>query len=314
MSGATRQKQRIGFVGLGVMGQPMARNLIAAGFPVTVWNRSPARSEDLGKEGAAIAEDLAGVCAEADLIITMLADDAAVSGVYSGEHGLIRAASPGTLLVEMSTISPDMARELAEAARERGLAILDAPVSGGDVGARDGTLSIMVGGAGDDVRRAGAVFEVLGSRTAHVGPPGAGQVTKACNQVVVAVTFAALSEALVLGSKLGVVPAAILEALAGGMAASRVIDVRRDNFLEHDFEPGFKVDLHHKDLTIALEAAAAGGVSLPLTALVQQMFQQLRAAGFGGEDDTALLRIAEAAAGHQIGTNEGIADATDRIG
>ena len=201
----------------------------------------------------------------------------------------------------MSTVSPALARELAEEATARGVGFLDAPVSGGDVGARDGTLSIMVGGTAADVERAGSIFEVLGSRVTHVGAAGAGQVAKACNQVLVAVIFGGLAEALVLGSKLGVDPAAILDAVGGGMAANRIMEVRRGNFLDHDFAPGFKVDLHHKDLEIALGASGEVDAPLPLTAEVQQMFRQLRAAGHGGEDDSALLRVAEQRASHRIG-------------
>ncbi len=202
----------------------------------------------------------------------------------------------------MSTVSPAAARELAEEAAAREVAFLDAPVSGGDVGARDGTLSIMVGGEAAAVERARPVFEVLGSRVTHVGAAGAGQVAKACNQVLVAVIFGGLAEALVLGSKLGVDPAAILDAVGGGMAANRIMEVRRDNFLDHDFAPGFKVDLHHKDLEIALGASGEVDAPLPLTAEVQQMFRQLRAAGFGEEDDSALLRVAEQRANHRVGT------------
>jgi 2-hydroxy-3-oxopropionate reductase len=291
---------RVGFAGLGIMGRPMAENLIVAGFRLTVWNRSPDAAHALAARGATVATDIRTLGGESDVVITMLSDDDAVSSVYGGADGLIASAQPGTLLIDMSTVSPALSRQLVGAARQRDLAMLDAPVSGGDVGARAGSLSIMVGGDAGAVRRAQPVFEVLGDRVVHVGRAGAGQVTKACNQVVVAVVFAALSEALVLGSKLGVSPAAILDALSGGMAANRVIEVRRQNLLDHDFRPGFKVDLHHKDLQIALAAAAGADVALPLAALVQQMFHQLRAAGFGDEDDSALLRIAETAAAHRI--------------
>jgi 2-hydroxy-3-oxopropionate reductase len=224
-----------------------------------------------------------------------------VRAVRDGPDGVIANARPGALVVDMSTVSPALSRELAATAAARGVSTLDAPVSGGDVGARDGTLSIMVGGEAADVERARPLFDVLGSRVTHVGPAGAGQVVKACNQVLVAITFAGVAEALVLGSKLGVEPAAILDVLSGGMAANRVMEVRRSNFLNHDFAPGFKIDLHHKDLEIALSAAGATDVPLPLTAAVQQMLRQLRAAGHGEEDDSALLRVVEAAAGHRIG-------------
>jgi 2-hydroxy-3-oxopropionate reductase len=245
------------------------------------------------------------LAAEADIVISIVSDDTALRKVLGGPEGAIAAARPGSLVIDMSTVSPALARELAEEATARGVGFLDAPVSGGDVGARDGTLSIMVGGSAADVERARPVFEVLGSRVTHVGAAGAGQVAKACNQVLVAVIFGGLAEALVLGSKLGVDPAEILDAIGGGMAANRVMEVRRDNFLEHDFAPGFKVDLHHKDLEIALAASGEVDAPLPLTAEVQQMFRQLRAAGHGGEDDSALLRVAEQRAAHRLGDQAG---------
>ncbi len=292
---------RIGFIGLGVMGAPMARNLLAADFEVVAWNRSPEPLGALVEAGARAADGPTAVASEADILITILKDDPVVREVLGGPDGAIAAARAGSLVVDMSTVSPALARELAAEAGARGVAFLDAPVSGGDVGARDGTLSIMVGGEAADVERARPVFEVLGSRVTHVGAAGAGQVAKACNQVLVAVIFAGLSESLVLGSKLGVDPAAILDAVGGGMAANRIMEVRRDNFLDHDFAPGFKVDLHHKDLEIALGASAEVDAPLPLTAEVQQMFRQLRAAGHGEEDDSALLRVAEQRASHRLG-------------
>ncbi len=241
------------------------------------------------------------MAAAADLTIAILKDDAVVRAVLGGPEGAIAAAAPGSLVVDMSTVSPALARELAAAAGERGVGFLDAPVSGGDVGAREGTLSIMVGGEAADLERARPVFDVLGSRVTHVGAAGAGQIAKACNQVLVAVIFAGLAESLVLGSKLGADPARILDAVGGGMAANRIMEVRRGNFLDHDFAPGFKVDLHHKDLEIALAASGEVDAPLPLTAEVQQMFRQLRAAGHGDEDDSALLRIAEQRAAHRLG-------------
>ncbi len=292
---------RIGFIGLGVMGAPMARNLLAADFEVIAWNRSPEPLAELARAGARAVDGPGAAAAEADIVISIVSDDAALREVLGGPEGAIAAARPGSLVVDMSTVSPAIARELAAAAGERGVGFLDAPVSGGDVGAREGTLSIMVGGSAEDVERGRPVFDVLGSRVTHVGDSGAGQIAKACNQVLVAVIFGGLAEALVLGSKLGADPAAILDAVGGGMAANRIMEVRRDNFLDHDFAPGFKVDLHHKDLEIALGASGEVDAPLPLTAEVQQMFRQLRAAGHGGEDDSALLRVAEARAAHRLG-------------
>jgi 2-hydroxy-3-oxopropionate reductase len=280
------------------MGRPMAGNLLAAGADLVVHNRSRAAQEALVARGAAGAETVAEVARRADIIITMLADDQAVRSVVGDE--LLPAARPGSLIVDMSTVSPALSRELAAQAAQRDVGLLDAPVSGGDVGAREGRLSIMVGGDAADLERARPVLEVLGGTITHVGPAGAGQVVKACNQIVVGITYAAVSEALVLGSRSGVDPALILDVLSGGLAANRIMEMRRDNFLEHRFDPGFRVDLHHKDLAIALEAGASTDVALPFTALVQQMFQMLRARGDGGLDHSALLTVVEQWAGARI--------------
>ncbi len=278
----------IGFIGLGVRGEPMARNLVAAGHDVVVHNRSP---KDVDGARSVSLEEAAG----ADVVITMLPDSAAVLSVAEA----IVAGEPD-LWIDMSTIHPTVAMQLSE----RGVATLDAPVSGGDVGARQGTLSIMVGGAEEDFARARPILEAVGKTIVHVGGPGAGQTVKACNQIVVALTIEAVSEALVLGSKAGVDPEKILDALGGGLAANRVMEMRRSNFLEHDFTPGFRVDLHHKDLNIALESGDAFGVPLPATSLAQQMFRALRAKGRGGDDHSALLTVIEESAQHQIGAEE----------
>ena len=201
----------------------------------------------------------------------------------------------------MSTISPVVTRELAQRAAEREVGYVDAPVSGGDVGARDATLSIMAGGSREDFERARPILEALGKTIVHVGPTGAGQVVKACNQVVVALTIEAVSEALVLGSKAGVDPQTIIGVLSGGLAASKVMEVRGRNFLEHDFDPGFRIDLHHKDLGIALSTGRELGVPLPATAAVNEMLGALRAKGLGDRDHSALLTFVEELAQHTIG-------------
>ncbi len=293
--------ETVGFIGLGIMGGPMAGHLVAAGYDVLVHNRTQEKQAALVAQGARVADSPAAVAREASVVITMLTDDAAVRHVLAGENGVFAGAQPGLLTIDMSTIAPATSRDLAAIAAPLGIRTLDAPVSGGDVGAREATLSIMVGGDAADVERARPVLDVLGSRVTHVGPAGAGQVVKTCNNLLVGITFAGVAEALVLGSKLGVDPAKILDVLSGGMAANRVMEMRRRNFLEHDFAPGFKVDLHHKDLNIAIASGDEADVPLPLTAVVQQMMRQLRAAGHGDEDDSALLRVVEAAAGHRIG-------------
>jgi len=282
----------IGFIGLGVMGRPMAANLLAAGTDLIVHNRTPAAQEALVALGAAGARSPAEVAAGADIIVTMLADDQAVRTVVGDE--VLPAARPGTMIIDMSTVSPALSRELAARAAERDVRMLDAPVSGGDAGARDGTLSIMVGGEPADLERARPLLEVLGASIVHCGAAGAGQVVKACNQVLVAITIAGISEALVLGGKLGVDAGVILDVLSRGLAANRVMELRRGNFVNHAFAPGFRVDLHHKDLDIALASGGQANVPLPLTAGVQQLFRQLRAAGWGGQDHTAIFAAVEA--------------------
>jgi 2-hydroxy-3-oxopropionate reductase len=292
--------ETIGFVGLGVMGRPMAVNLRRAGYQLLVHSRSPEPVRALEAEGAEVAPSPKDLAERSDVVITMLPDSAAVRGVVLGESGVLAGARSGSLLIDMSTIHASVSIEISRAARERGVAVLDAPVSGGDIGAQQGTLSIMVGGEVGDFERARALFDVLGKTVVHVGETGAGQIVKACNQVVVAVTIAAVSEALVLGSKAGVDPGRILDVLGGGLAANKVMEVRRRNFLEHDFTPGFRVDLHHKDLNIALESGDAYGVPLPVTSVVQQLLRALRARGQGAEDHSALLSVIEGLAEHRI--------------
>jgi 2-hydroxy-3-oxopropionate reductase len=292
--------ERVGFIGLGIMGMPMARNLMEAGYELTAHNRSPEKAEELGKEGATVAAIPREVAEKSDVVITMLPDSPQVREVVAGENGVLEGISEGALLIDMSTISPVVTEELAEAVKEKGASMLDAPVSGGDVGAIEATLSIMVGAEERDFKRAKPLFEAMGKTITHVGPVGAGQVTKAANQVVVALTIEAVSEALVLGSAGGVSPQKILEVLSGGLAGNKVMEVKREKFLSHNFEPGFRSELHHKDLGIALAAGREYGVVLPVTAIVDQMLLSMRRKGWGGEDHSALLRIIEDLSQHTI--------------
>ncbi|MBV9944773.1 MAG: 2-hydroxy-3-oxopropionate reductase [Solirubrobacterales bacterium] len=293
---------KIGWIGLGIMGGPMANNLLDAGHELVVNTRHRARAAEQERRGAQWAESPGRVAEDADTIITMLPDSPQVSEVMTGEQGILSTARDGTLVIDMSTISPVVTAQLAQAATEKGVGLVDAPVSGGDVGAKEGTLSIMAGGSEADFARAKPLLEVLGKTIVHVGAVGAGQVVKACNQIVVALSIEAVAEALVLGSKAGVDPARILDVLSGGLAANRVMQVRRENFLSHDFKPGFRIDLHHKDLGIALAAGREYGVPLPVTAIVDQMLQALRMRGHGSEDHSALLRVIEDWAQHEIGS------------
>jgi 2-hydroxy-3-oxopropionate reductase len=292
---------KIGFIGLGIMGKPMARNLMKAGHSLVVFNRSAGPMDELAAEGAEKASNAREVAEKSDVVITMLPDSPQVQEVMNGEQGVLAGAKVNTLVIDMSTISPVVTQQLAQEAQAKGVRMLDAPVSGGDVGAQQGTLSIMVGGRAEDFEQAKPLFEVLGKTINHVGSNGAGQTVKACNQIVVALTIEAVSEALVLGSRAGVDPAVILRVLLGGFAANRIMEVRGPNFLQHNFKPGFKIALHEKDLGIALATGHEYGVPLPVTAIVDQMFQALKQRGLGDQDHSALLTLLEDWAQHRIG-------------
>jgi 2-hydroxy-3-oxopropionate reductase len=285
--------EKVGFVGLGIMGAAMAGNLLEAEHELVVHNRTRTKAEQLISYGARVADSPRELAEVSDIIITMLPGPPEVEEVVAGEGGLLEGAAEGSLIVEMSTSSPLLARQLAHTARERGVRMLDGPVSGGDVGARDGTLSIMVGGEDEDFERARPLFEVMGETVVHVGGVGAGQVVKACNQIVVALVIEAVAEALVLGSKAGVAPDRVVEVLSGGLAANKVLDIKGEKFLSRDFTPGGKVEYHRKDLGIALAVGREYGVTLPVTALVDQMFGVLEAKGRGGWDHSALLNLIE---------------------
>ena len=298
--------ERIGFVGLGIMGKPMARNLAKAGYSLVVHNRSADDVEALVAEGGAYeaAASPREVAERAKTVITMLPDSPEVREVVFGDRGLLPAMGEGSLLVDMSTIAPATAVEVGEALAARGASALDAPVSGGDKGAIAGTLSIMVGGDAADVARAMPLFEAMGKTIVHVGGPGAGQIVKACNQVAVAVNFAGVSEALMLGAKAGVDPAKIAQVLGGGLAASRVLEMRGPTMIAGNFQPGFRVDLHRKDLGIALATGRATGVPLPVTALVGQLYESVADLGRGDLDHSALITLYQELARFQLGGTE----------
>jgi 2-hydroxy-3-oxopropionate reductase len=290
---ASEQLPSVGFIGLGIMGQPMARNLLRAGYRVVVRDIVAAAVQALVVEGAEGGGSPRDVAERTDILITMLPDSPEVEAVYAGVDGALAAARPGWLAIDMSSISPRVARELAERAAAAGAAMLDAPVSGGDKGAIAGTLSIMVGGTEADFERALPVLQALGKTIVHVGPSGAGQVAKVCNQVVVAVVIEAVSEALVLGAKAGVDPARIADVLQGGLAATKVLEMRRDNILGGRFDPGFRIRLHLKDLKNALDLAREAGVVLPAAAGVEQLMQRARIAGRGELDHSGLVTVLE---------------------
>jgi 2-hydroxy-3-oxopropionate reductase len=293
----------IGFIGLGIMGKPMARNLAKAGYDLVIYNRSRDDVDTLLAEGDQFqaAASPREVAERTKAVITMLPDSPDVRDVVFGEKGVLSAMSTGQLLVDMSTIAPATAVEVDAALRERGARALDAPVSGGDKGAIAGTLSIMVGGDAEDFQRATPLFEAMGKTIVHVGGAGAGQIVKACNQVVVAINYAAVSEALVLGAKAGVDPDKIVQVLSGGLAASRVLEMKGPTMVAHQFEPGFRVDLHRKDLGIARSTAAENSAPLPVTAVVSQLFEAAAAAGKGDRDHSALVTVYEELAQFTIG-------------
>ena len=287
------EKRTIGFIGLGVMGKPMARNLLEAGYTLVVHNRSRESVQELAQAGAQPAHSPAQVARESDLIITCLPDSPDVELVALGEQGLIEGVQHGDIYADMSTIAPTVAVEVAEALAEKGVRCLDAPISGGDVGAQEGTLSIMVGGDADVFDAVKPILEVLGRTIVLCGPNGAGQTVKACNQVQVALNLIGMAEALVLGQKAGVDPTIVLDVLSGGFAQSRVMDVRGPNIIRGIFEPGFRSELHYKDLNIVRETARAYRASLPGAALAHELFGAMQAQGWGDLDHSAVTRVIE---------------------
>ena len=283
----------MGFVGLGIMGAAMAKNLLGAGHDLVVHNRTREKAEALEALGAEVSDSPGEVARKCGVVITMLPGPPEVRQVVAGEDGLLDSAQKGSLLVDMSTSSPALARELHRAAKERGAETLDAPVSGGDVGAEKGTLSIMVGGEEEAFGRALPLFEVMGGTVVHVGGAGTGQMVKACNQIVVALVIEAVAEALILASRGGADPERVVEALSGGLAASKVLEIKGEKLLSHAFSPGGKAEYHRKDLGIALAAARDHGAARPATAIVDQMFGALIAKGRGGWDHSALVTLIE---------------------
>jgi 2-hydroxy-3-oxopropionate reductase len=281
----------IGFIGLGVMGQPMAEHLVRAGHAVKVHNRSPGPVQKLVAAGATAGASPAEVAADADMVITIVPDSPDVEEVALGEDGILSTAREGMLLVDMSTVRPDTARLVAKQAHARGVRFLDAPVSGGEVGAREASLSIMVGGDAEDFETALPILRSLGKTVVHVGPVGAGQTVKAANQLVVAGTIELVSEAIVLLEAHGVAMEPAIEVLAGGLAGNQILERKAAGMLARRFEPGFRIDLHHKDLGIVQAAARDSGVAIPVTALVAQMLVALRSLGRGGLDHSAILTL-----------------------
>lgn len=297
-------KEKIGFIGLGIMGRPMAGHLLDAGYELHVYNRSQDAVKFLAGKGAVPETNPAEVAAASDVVITMLPDSPDVEQVAFGEQGISASARPGLVYIDMSTISPGMAIKVADKLGALGVRCLDAPVSGGETGAINASLSIMVGGPEDLFREMLPIFEVMGKTITYCGANGAGQTVKACNQIQTALNMIAMSEALVLGAKAGVDPAVILKVLSGGYAQTRVMDVRGPKVIKGDFEPGFKSKFHYKDLNIIMETAKQLNVPLPATAIAHELFAAMVASGRGDLDHSAIINIFEDLAKVEARTKE----------
>ncbi len=291
------ERQRIGFIGLGIMGQHMATHLLNAGYPLVVYDLVPAATESLVGKGASPVSSCREVAQRSDVIISMVPDSPDVEKAALGMDGIIEGVRPRQIYADMSTISPQTAIRVAETLAAKGVRCLDAPVSGGQVGAQNAALSIMVGGPLDLFNEMVPIFQVMGKVVTHCGNNGAGQIVKACNQIQVALNFVGMAEALVLGTRAGVDPAVILKVLSGGYAQTRVMDVRGPKIIAGDFAPGFKSKFHYKDLNIIMAAARELQVPLPASAIAHELFSALLAKGRGDLDHSAVITVIEDLAG-----------------
>ena len=287
----------VGFIGPGIMGGPMALNLMKGGHKLWVYARRPAAAQGLVAAGATACATAAEVARHADVIFTVVSDTPDVESVIFGEHGIASQARAGSVIVDMSTISPTATKKFAERLAQQNVEMLDAPVSGGETGAINGTLSIMVGGKASVFERVKPLFECMGKNIVHIGDNGAGQVAKACNQIVVAVTIEAVAEALTFARKNGADAAKVREALMGGFAGSKIMEVHGKRMLDNDFKPGFKVGLHQKDMRIVMETAHQLGVALPAAAMVTQHLNALMGTGDTNLDSAAVVKVIERMSG-----------------
>jgi len=281
---------KVAFIGMGTMGAPMALNILAAGHEVTVHNRTREREEAVAKEGAQRAASPQEAAQGAEIIITCVSDTPDVEDIILADTGIIHGAQPASIVVDMSTISPTVTRRITAELNKKNIKMLDAPVSGGSEGAQKGTLSIMIGGEADDVAKALPVLEAMGKTITHVGSIGAGQITKAINQIIISGTYMTVAEGLTLGIKAGLDMQKVVQAVSGGAAGSWILNNRADNVIKNEYPLGFRVKLHRKDLGIALNAARELGVTLPCTAFVEQIENGLIAQGYGDEDVSAIAR------------------------
>ena len=290
----------VGFIGLGIMGRPMAKNLLKAGYSLVVHSRSQGPVQELAGLGAKTADSPAALARAAEVVVLMLPNSPDVELVALGPKGLLEGARSGQTVIDMSTISPIVSKKVGAELAKKGAHFLDAPVSGGEKGAIEGTLSIMVGGEPADFQAVLPIFQAMGKTITHLGPLGAGGFTKLANQIIVAVNLTALGEALTLAAKAGLDIELTLKALAGGLAGSRCLDQKTPNYLAHEFKPGFKIDLHYKDLGLIADAARALGVPLPATSVVQELFSAARVKGRGGLDHSGIVTVLEDLAGTEV--------------
>jgi 2-hydroxy-3-oxopropionate reductase len=291
---------KVGYIGLGLMGKSMARNILKAGFPLVVHNRSKAAVDELVAEGAVAAQSPADVARQVDVVFTNLPDSPDVFKVALGPDGVIQGAHKGLIFVDNSTIKPDTAREIALKLGEAGVACLDAPVSGGDIGARNGTLTIMVGGSKEALDTVMPVFQAVGKTITHIGEPGAGQVAKAANQIMVAAQMVAMGELMIFTQKCGVDPRKVVEAIKAGAAQCWTLDVKPLRLFDGNRAPGFKARMQSKDLGIVMDTARSYGIPLPSTAVTSQLFQAMVQNGMGDMDNSAVIGIIEELSGEKL--------------
>jgi 2-hydroxy-3-oxopropionate reductase len=297
-------KKTIGFVGLGIMGKPMAENLMEAGYPVVGYNRSPEPIDDLVSQGAEQADTPREAGEKADVVITCLSDSEVVEALVLGEDGIIHGVDEGNTVIDMSTIKPTVTERIAEELAEQGVSMLDAPISGGEEGAIEGTLSIMVGGDEETLTEHMDLLEIMGETVTHCGPSGTGQVTKACNQIVVSTTMQAISEALVFAQKAGADLESVVDAISGGAAGCWALDNRAPRMIRGNFEPGFFASYQYKDLRIATDAGEAFGAPMPATELVHEMYKSMEETGLGQDDNSGVIQIVERLAGEEARIDE----------
>jgi 2-hydroxy-3-oxopropionate reductase len=294
-------KEKLGFVGTGIMGKPMVKNLLKAGFPVLCYDIVPEPLKELAAAGASLAASNKEVAERSEIVITMLPNSPHVEQAVLGPNGVLEGARPGLILLDMSTISPIVSQKVAAEMAKREVQMVDAPVSGGEKGAVEGTLSIMVGGERAIFDRVLPIFQAMGKTITFIGPIGSGGFVKLANQIIVAINLTAIAEALVLGTKAGIDLELMINALSGGLAGSKCLEQKRNNYLQHAFQPGFKIDLHFKDLGLIMEAGRSLGVPLPTTALVQELFSALRVKGRGQMDHSGVITVLEEMAGVTVG-------------